>query len=226
MARNQRLIIVRRIYWTIVSTIDGAELAATQAKRLANRLPALLDAAATQFAERGYHATTIREVAKAIEITPGAIYFHVPTKQHLLVAVYEEGVRRILERLDKAVIGIEDPVERLEAAIRAHLESILDTSAYARVVIRVLPDDVPEAARELTQLRERHENRFRQLFADLSLPPERDRKLARLLLLGALNWTSVWYRRKGDDLEPLVREVMSSLGIAVDRRRASRRSAT
>ena len=64
-------------------------MAATQAKRAANRLPALLDAAATHFAERGYHAATIRDVAKAVDMTPGAIYFHLPTKQHLLVAVYE-----------------------------------------------------------------------------------------------------------------------------------------
>ena len=56
---------------------------------------ALLDAAATKFAEQGYHATTIRELAAATAMTPGAIYFHVPNKQSLLLAVYEEGVQRI-----------------------------------------------------------------------------------------------------------------------------------
>jgi TetR/AcrR family transcriptional regulator, cholesterol catabolism regulator len=192
-------------------------MAATTAKRQANRLGALLDVAAAQFAERGYHATTIRELAAAAGLTPGAIYFHVPTKQHLLVAVYQEGVRRILERLNLAIGGIEEPLERLEAAIRAHLESVLDASAYARVIIRVLPDDVPEAARELKALRERYESRFRGLFADLPLPAGRDRKLARLLLIGALNWTPVWYRRADDDLRPLVRASLALLGIAEDR---------
>ncbi len=194
-------------------------MAATLAKRQANRLPALLDAAAARFAEHGYHATTIRELAAAVDMTPGAIYFHVPTKQHLLIAVYREGVRRILERLDLAMAGIENPVKRLEAAIRAHLESILDASAYARVVIRVLPDDVPEAARELKALRERYESRFRTLFAALPLPAGRDRKLARLFLMGALNWAPVWYRGTGDDLRPLVRAGLAMLSLAEDEER-------
>jgi len=80
-------------------------LARTKAKQPASRLPALLDAAAGQFAEHGYHGATIRDVARAAAITPGAIYFHFPSKQHLLVAVYEEGVRRILDKLEAATVG-------------------------------------------------------------------------------------------------------------------------
>ena len=120
-------------------------MAATAAKRQANRWPALLDAAAAKFAERGYHATTIRELATATEMTPGAIYFHVPNKQALLLAVYEEGVQRILDRVETAAAGRETrPGVGWTAAMEAHLEAILDASAYARVVIRILPDDVPE----------------------------------------------------------------------------------
>ena len=77
-------------------------MAATEAKRQANRWPALLDAAAAKFAELGYHATTIRELAAATDMTPGAIYFHVPSKQALLLAVYEEGVQRIVDHVEQA----------------------------------------------------------------------------------------------------------------------------
>jgi AcrR family transcriptional regulator len=186
-------------------------VAATQAKRQSNRWPALLDAAAREFAERGYHATTIRELASAVEMTPGAIYFHVPTKQHLLVAVYEEGVRRILERLDAALEAVTDPWTRLEAAIRAHLESILDASAFARVVIRVLPEDVPEVAADLVALRDRYEGRLRHLLEEVELPSGRDPRLSRLFLIGAMNWTPVWYRGDGSDLPHLVQQLMAPL---------------
>ena len=78
-------------------------MAATEAKRQANRWPALLDAAAAKFAEQGYRATTVRDLAAATAMTPGAIYFHVPNKQALLLAVYEEGVAAHRRRVEKAV---------------------------------------------------------------------------------------------------------------------------
>jgi TetR/AcrR family transcriptional regulator, cholesterol catabolism regulator len=192
-------------------------LAATNAKRQANRWPALLDAAAARFAEQGYHATTIRELATATAMTPGAVYFHVPTKHALLLAVYEEGVQRILDRLDSAVAGELRPWERLEKATLSHLEAILDASAYARVVIRILPTDVPEVSGELRKLRERYEARFRSFFAELSLSHGRDVSLARLFLLGAMNWTPVWYREGGrQDLASIAREILAPLRALLD----------
>lgn len=195
----------------------GFPLAATNAKRQANRWPALLDSAASRFAEQGYHATTIRELATATAMTPGAIYFHVPTKHALLLAVYEEGVQRIIDRVDRAVAAESQPWERLEKATLSHLEAILDASAYARVVIRILPTDVPEVSDELAKLRERYEQRFRSLFAELPLSHGRDVSLARLFLLGAMNWTPVWYREAGrKDMPSIARELLAPLRALLD----------
>jgi AcrR family transcriptional regulator len=192
-------------------------LAATNAKRQANRWPALRDSAASRFAEQGYHATTIRELATATAMTPGAIYFHVPTKHALLLAVYEEGVQRIIDRVDRAMAGESQPWQRLEKATLSHLEVILDASAYARVVIRILPTDVPEVSDELVKLRERYEQRFRSLFAELPLSHGRDVSLARLFLLGAMNWTPVWYRQEGrKDMPSIARELLAPLRALLD----------
>ncbi len=195
-------------------------MAATAAKLQANRWPALLEAAAVHFAGRGYHATTIRDVAQAAGVTPGAIYFHVPTKQALLVAVYSEGVDRIIHHVEASIGQETDPLLRFRCAIKAHLESILDASAFARVIVRVLPDDVPEAARELRAQRHRHEARFRALISDLRLPPDRSPTLLRMLLMGALNWTPVWYRPSRGGLDAIVDELVASCGAGVHRRSA------
>ena len=187
-------------------------MATTTAKRPANRWPALLDAAAAQFAQLGYHATTIRDLATAAAMTPGAVYFFVPTKQALLLAVYEEGVQRILDHVAAAVADEADPWARLEKAVRAHLEAVLDASAYARVVVRVLPGDVPDVADAITRMRDRYEERFRRLLADIALPPRHDATLARLFLLGAINWTPVWYRADGaHDLAAIARAALAPL---------------
>lgn len=189
-------------------------MAATLAKHQANRWPALLEAAATLFAERGYHATTIRDVAQAAGVTPGALYFHVPTKQALLIAVYTEGVDRIVRHVDNLVDREIEPALRFRRAIEAHLEFILDASAFARVIVRVVPDDVPEVAAELRAQRDRYETRFRALIAALELPSGRSPTLLRMLLLGALNSTPIWYRRARGDLDAIVDEFIAVFGVA------------
>ena len=180
-------------------------------KRQPNRWPALLDAAAAQFAERGYHATSMRDLAAATAMTPGAIYFHVANKQARLLAVYEEGVQRILDRVEAAAAAAREPWTRLEKAVAAHLESVLDASAYARVIIRILPGDAPEIAAELKELRDRYEARFSRYFSAVRLPRERDPAVARLALLGAMNWTPVWYKDGGKSVNAIARELLAPL---------------
>lgn len=192
-------------------------MAATAAKHQANRWPALLDAAAALFAERGYHATTMRDIAHVAGVTPGAVYFHVPTKQALLVAVYAEGVDRIIRHVEESIRQETDASLRFRRAIKAHLESILDASAFARVIVRVVPDDVPEVAAELRVLRDRYEVLFRVLISALGLHPGRSPTLLRMLLIGALNWTPVWYRPSRGGLDAIVDEFVASFGVGTSR---------
>jgi AcrR family transcriptional regulator len=182
-----------------------------RAPRQDNRRSALLDAAATHFADRGFHATSTRELAAAVGMLPGSIYYHFPSKNDLLVAVYDEGVRRIEAAVERAVDGVDDPWQRLEVACTAHLEALLDGGAYARVVVRVQPEDAGDAADDLIALRDRYEALFSGLIAALDLPDVSARRALRLLLLGALNWVQHWYRPGRDTPRTIVRRFMGLL---------------
>lgn len=164
-----------------------------------SRLDLLLDAAASHFAAKGYRETTIREISNAIGMLPGSVYYHFPSKHELLLAVYEEGVRRMLERVQNATEGdSDDPWQRIEATLVAHLDAILDQSDYARVLISVRPDQVPEVGKELRALRDRYEAHLRAQIEALPLPRGTDRHLLRLMLIGAANWAQTWYRPGGE----------------------------
>ncbi len=170
----------------------------TRAPRQDNRRRQLLDAAAELFCRRGFHAASIRDIARATGMLPGSVYYHFPSKDALLLAVYEEGVRRIADHVDTAVGRESEPWARLEAACRAHLEMVLDRSAHAQVVIRILPRDAPEVRDSLVGLRDSYEAGFKSLVADLPLPAGVDRRHLRLVLVGAMNWSQTWYRPGGD----------------------------
>lgn len=164
-----------------------------------NRLPAVLDAAARLFAEKGYSATSMRDIAMACGMLPGSLYYHFAAKEDLLTAVYKRGVQALRTSVREAVARETKPWEKLEAACSAHLETVLRRNGDAQVLIRVLPKDIPAVAAQLHRLRDSYEREFELLVAALPLPASTDRKSLRLMLLGALNWARFWFDPDGRD---------------------------
>ena len=176
-----------------------------------NRLPLILDAAARFFADKGFGYTSMRDIAGAAGMLPGSLYYHFASKEELLVAVYAEGVRRIKEAVAPALAQGGDPWTRLENVCAAHLAGLLEDSDYGQVVIRVRPDDAPEAASRLVALRDEYEQAFSRAIQDLPLPPRTDRRALRLMLLGALNWSQTWYRPGRESPQVLARRFVRLL---------------
>ena len=163
-------------------------------KRADSRRRLLLDEAAALFCQKGYEGTSIRNIATAVGMLPGSIYCHFPSKDELFFAVYEEGVARITKRLRSATGGIDDPWACLEAACAAHMETILDQSVYAKVIVRVQPRDVPGISARLVSLRDEYEQLFRSLIGVVPTAPGGDPLIFRMLLLGGMNWAQNWYQ--------------------------------
>ena len=190
---------------------------ALRVPRSDNRLPLLLDEAARLFRAQGFHGTSIRDIVRAVDMLPGSLYYHFAAKEDLLAAVYAEGVRRISDRVNAAVLRKTDPWERLEAACIAHLEALLEESDYAQVVIRVRPGDVPSIATTLLAQRDTYEQLFIDLVDALPLARGIDRRSLRLMLLGALNWSQTWYRPGRDDPRTLARRFVRLLRNPLDK---------
>lgn len=164
--------------------------------RADSRVALVLDAAAAQFAAKGYQAASIRDIVGAVGMLSGSLYCHFTCKKELLAEVYAEGVRRIGDAVRNAAGRHTDPWDRRDAACTAHLEALLYRSASAKVVISAGPRSLPELASTLVALRDGHERLFVELIAALPLPPRTARSPLRLRL-GALNWSPSWYRADG-----------------------------
>jgi len=177
-----------------------------------NRREKISDAAAALFVEKGFSSTSIRDIAKAAGMLPGSLYYHFSSKEDLLTAVFEEGVKRISESVDAALAATgRDPWERLQSASEAHLSILLDGSNYAQVVVRILPADVPGAEKTLVLLRDEYESRFISLFNDLPIASGTDRSVLRLMLIGAMNHVPVWFRKGRDTPAGLARKFINTL---------------
>lgn len=194
-----------------VQVAKGATRGETPARRSHNRLQAVLDAGASLFASKGYKATTMRDIASETGMLPGSLYYHFASKQDLLLEVYKKAVSDIQERLDAARDIHDDPWARFEAAVIAHIEAILDENNYAKVMVGVVPEDAPDISTELTALRDDYEQCFIELIDALPLDKTVDRKMLRLLVLGAGNATQLWYRPGGYSPTDIGRQFVSLL---------------
>jgi AcrR family transcriptional regulator len=155
----------------------------------------LIEVAASVFSTKGYDRASLREICAAAGILPGSMYYHFRSKEDLYVTVHAEGFRRLNEAFEKAVKGKSDPWGRLEAAVAVHIVGLVGSNKVLAVTGTSLFHAAgPALQRKLHRERTAYEERFREMIDALRLPSDVDRTLLRLNLLGALNWTRIWYR--------------------------------
>jgi TetR/AcrR family transcriptional regulator, cholesterol catabolism regulator len=155
----------------------------------------LIAAAARIFSARGYEGASLREICAAAGILAGSMYHHFRSKEDLFVSVHAEGFRRLNEVVDRVLEGKTEPWVRLEGAVGAHLAELIENTDVAAVTgASLFHMENSHLQRRLNRQREAYEDRFRKLIQALPLPADVDRSLLRLTLLGAINWTRVWYR--------------------------------
>jgi AcrR family transcriptional regulator len=162
---------------------------------MATRRSQLTREAARLFAERGYHGTSIGDLAKALGVQKGSLYAHIASKQDLLYETMREGAEAFHAALDE----ISDDLrvgDRIRLALRAHLRVISEQLDVATVFIREWRYLEGERAAEFLADRRRYEERFRTLFREGrergELRTDLDEQAAVLLVLSAANWAYTW----------------------------------
>jgi TetR/AcrR family transcriptional regulator, cholesterol catabolism regulator len=171
--------------------------------------------AARLFAERGYHGTSIGDLAKALGVQKGSLYAHIDSKQDLLYEAMREGAQAFHAALDE--IPEDLPVlAQIRLALRAHLRVVAEQLDVATVFVREWRYLEGERAAEFLAERRRYEERFRALFRDGrergELRTDVDDHAAALLVLSAANWAYTWLR-PGADTDELADRF---LGILVE----------
>ncbi|MCY0877825.1 MAG: TetR/AcrR family transcriptional regulator [Firmicutes bacterium] len=165
-----------------------------------SRRDAIVEAAAQLFAERGFRATTVRDIAEVAGVLSGSLYAHIATKEDL----YLEIVRRAAEDFSGAVGPIVEsqgpPDEKIRRMILAHLRVIEQSRAWARVYLdddHELSENTRSEARKLRRGYERLWDRVLLEGIEQGRFHLRDESLTRLFILSALNGVVRWYHPEG-----------------------------
>ena len=162
---------------------------------MSTRRSELTRQAARLFAQKGYHGTSVGDIAEALGVQKGSLYAHMASKEDLLSDTLMEGAAAFHAALD-AIPDDVAPVEKIRLALRGHLRVVAEQLDVATVFVQEWRYLQGERRERFVAERRRYEERIRELLRegrDLGdLRSDLDEGASVLLLLSAVNWAYTW----------------------------------
>jgi len=161
----------------------------------------VVEAAGRLFSTRGYHGTSMRDLARELGLIGSSLYSHIDSKEDLLVEVVERGAVLFQESADRAMATPGDGATRLRALVAGHVDVVLDHLDEVRTFLYEA-DALDQGHRtKVLAARDRYEQAFRTVLEagtiDGSLSSDLDPRFAAIFWLSILNALERWYRPDG-----------------------------
>jgi len=169
------------------------------------RRQAIEDVASDLFRERGYAATTIRDIARALSLQGASLYAHVTSKEDVLWGIVDRAAGRFEAAAERAEHDAQarrpgDPAEALAALVRAHVGVLTGHVDEAGVFVHEWRALGPERRAGILDRRDAYEARFRRRIEEgiaIGAFAMTDPAIATSALLSALNGVATWYDPDG-----------------------------
>lgn len=159
-----------------------------------------MNAAIQLFQQKGYHATSMQDIADAVGLQKGSLYHYISSKDDLLVVIIQDAISDYNAKLAE-IKAMDLPVrQRLELAFRHHLQGIAENLGMLTIFLRESYALQEEQAAIINRENRRYNEMFESLFAEGVASGEMrplDPKLVTRTTLGACNWFYRWYRADG-----------------------------
>lgn len=152
------------------------------------------------FRSKGYHATSMRDIAAALQVEASSLYNHIDSKEALLHATCFEMADRFITALDEVNDIYFNASEKIRVAIRNHIQILADNLDAAHVFLYEWKHLSEPQLSDFKLLRDRYEAGYRimvQQGEQEGVFEERDSKFAVLTILSSINWIVEWYKPEG-----------------------------
>ena len=152
------------------------------------------------FQNKGYAATSMRDLAQQLGIEPASLYSHIRSKEELLQKICFSTAGQFFKSLESALSQDLNTTEKLQAAIKSHLSVIIDNPASSVVFNNEWRHLSEPHLTHFLDMRNRYENHFRNIIRQGVVEgvfSNIDEKFAVLTVLSSINWVQQWYKEDG-----------------------------
>lgn len=160
----------------------------------------ILQAAAQVFRQKGFHGSSMEDIARAVNLQKPSLYHHVSSKQEILLALLDRALELLLDRISTIVNEDIPPDEKLRRMVRAYLQILAENTDLSAVLLfehRSL--ERKQHARHVPN-RDKFEALWRSVLEDGIAAKQfhcDNPALTARAILGITNWTITWYRPDG-----------------------------
>ncbi len=161
----------------------------------------IIHAAAQIFRQKGYHGTSMQDIANAVHLQKASLYHHVTGKQDILVTILDQALDLLIDDLIDVWQSNQSPPEKIRLAMRIYVTRLTEDLDLATVLLmehRSLDD-------ELRMIHINRRDRFEALWREIveegveaGVFRDVDARLTSFAFLGVLNWMITWYRHDGN----------------------------
>jgi AcrR family transcriptional regulator len=172
-------------------------------------------AALRLFRDKGYHATSMRDIADEVGINKGSLYSHIRSKEDLLIPFFERAMGVLLAQIEEITANASlPPTERLKRAIHAHISAVTENLDVLTVYLSEWRQLTADSLQTVRQQRERYAALFLEIIEDGERSGEFrrvDPRITALGVIGMCNYLFRWYRTDGRLPPAQIAEMLSDM---------------
>jgi AcrR family transcriptional regulator len=204
--------------------------------RYDQKLEFILRTSARVFAEKGFHSTSMRDIARETEVSLAGLYYYCKSKDELLFLIQDNCFGRVAARLEERLKGTSDPVERFRLVVQNHLSFFAANMAEMKVLSHEAESLTGEMYAKVAGTKQQYTRTVRRIISEAQQQRAGSHKkidltVATYALFGMMNWIYNWYDPRGklavsDLVDNVTRLFLSGVLPGTDADATARRAET
>ncbi|HZP48122.1 MAG TPA: TetR/AcrR family transcriptional regulator [Vicinamibacterales bacterium] len=176
----------------------------------------ILKSAAKAFRKLGYHGATVEQIATALHMKKGNLYYYFRNKEEILFACHQYSLDRLMQLLEEVEASQLPPAEQLRRLVHAFVHTILD-ELHGTALFLDLEALTPAHLKAVIVRRDRFDHGVRQILENgmaSGVFAQKDPKLVTFALMGAVNWIPRWFSPEGPATSEQIAEAFAEFFVA------------
>ncbi|MDQ3907213.1 MAG: TetR/AcrR family transcriptional regulator [Acidobacteriota bacterium] len=170
--------------------------------RYDRKLEFILRTSARVFAEKGFHSTSMRDIARETRVSLAGLYYYCESKDELLFLIQDNCFGRVLARLEERLKGVSDPVEKFRVVVDNHLSFFAANMAEMKVLSHEAESLGGEMYGRVAAKKQQYTRTVRRILGEARQRRGADARgvdltVATYALFGMMNWIYNWYDPRG-----------------------------